>query len=321
MKDLRDIRAPYIRKNISTTQVMGDVALALIPALLGSIYYFGLRSLLLTGVSVITCVAAEYLWQLSTGKQVTAGDFSAVVTGMLIAFQVPVTTPVWAVLIASLFAILIVKQLFGGIGSNFLNPALAGRLLIMVLWPAAIVQYVLPRGAVDAVSSATVLTNLKGGSGPGYSYLDMFLGRIPGSLGETSKLLLLIGFGYLCYKGLVNAAASVTYIITVVLVTFVLGRNGWFTGDILSNLLGGGLILGACFMLTDYSFISARGRLLYSVIAGVITALVRLYSVYPEGVCFGILAANCLVGLMTRFEQHHVYGVSRRGRKEKEGVQ
>lgn len=300
-------KGPFLRGENTTRRIMGDVALALMPALAGSVYFFGIRSLLLVVTSVITCVLSELVWEWLTGKQITAFDFSAVVTGILIAFQVPVTTPMILIVISGIFAIIVVKQLFGGIGSNFMNPALAGRLLLMVVWPGKIIQYV-PAAGTDAVSSATVLAAMKAGEQGNYSWLDMFLGYVPGALGETSKLLLLVGAGYLCYRGLINVKASLAYILTVLVVTFVLGGGHLFGGDPVTNLLGGSLILGACYMLTDYSFISARGRLIYSVAAGIITGLVRIYSSYPEDVCFGILAANCMVGLLARFEQKHVYG-------------
>lgn len=291
---------------------MMHVAIALMPALLGSVYYFGVRSLYLTGISVAVCVITEYLWQKLTKKQVTVGDFSAVVTGILLAFNMPVTVPVWVLAAAAVFSILVVKQMFGGMGNNFVNPALMGRLLTMVVWPGSVMQYVAPRTlAADAVSSATVLGAVKTGSEAGYSYLQMFFGETPGALGETSKLLLLAGFAYLCYLGIVNAEAAFTYIATVLALTFVFGPEGLFTGDILLNLLGGGLIMGACYMLTDYAFVSRRGRILYAVTAGVITAAIRIFSIYPEGICFGILTANCLAGGLSLLRKKHVYGTKK----------
>ena len=205
--------------------------------------------------------------------------------------------------------------LFGGIGCNFVNPALMGRLFTMVVWPGAVMQYVAPRTLTttgfDAVSSATVLGTVKNGGEAGYSYLQMFLGETPGALGETSKLLLLVGFAYMCFMGIVNAEAALTYIATVIILTFIFGPAGLFTGDILLNLFGGGLILGACYMLTDYAFASRRGRLLYAVTAGIITAAIRIFSFYPEGICFGILTANCLGGALSLLYKKHVYGVKK----------
>ena len=246
MNSGRIISGPHIRGEKTTAAIMRNVSISLIPALLGAVYYFGVRALLLTVLSVAVCVLTEYVWEKITGKQVTVSDFSAVVTGILLAFNMPVTVPLWVLVAADIFSILIVKQMFGGIGANFANPALVGRLLIMVVWPSAVMQYTQPLAA-DAVSQATVLSSMKAGEAAGYSYLQMFLGEVPGALGETSKLLLLVGFAYLCYMGVVNFSAALTYIATVVVLTFVFGPSGLFTGDILGNLLGGGLILGGLY--------------------------------------------------------------------------
>ena len=312
MREIQKNAGPHLRAPRTTRGLMLDVAIALVPALLGAIYFFGIRSLYMTAFSVAVCVLTEFLWQKLTKKPVTAGDFSAVVTGMLLAFNLPVTTPLWAIGAAAVFAILVVKQMFGGIGNNFVNPALMGRLLLMVAWPQTVMQYVVPNTIqqTDAVSSATVLGAVKGGAENAYSYWQMFIGEMPGAIGETSKLLLLVGFIYLCYKGAVNLEAALAYIATVTVLTFVFGPSGLFTGDILGNLLGGGLILGGCYMLTDYAFVSRRGKLLYAVTAGVITAAIRIFSLYPEGICFGILTANCLAGLMSMLYRKHVYGVA-----------
>lgn len=313
MSQVKTISGPHIRTDRTTRGVMLNVTISLIPALLGSIYYFGIRALYLAGLSVSVCVLTEYLWQKLTKKQITAGDFSAVVTGLLIMFNMPVTVPAWAMIAADVFAILIVKQMFGGLGNNFANPALMGRLLIMVVWPAAVMKYIAPVSLpADAVSSATVLGAVKQGAEAGYSYFQMFIGEMPGAMGETSALLLLIGFGYMCYLGIVNVEAALTYIVTVVSLTFVFGPAGLFTGDILLNLFGGGLILGGCYMLTDYAVASRSGRMLYALTAGVITAGIRIFGNYPEGVCFGILTANCLAGILSMFYKKHVYGTKKK---------
>lgn len=301
---------PYLRWERTTGSIMKDVAIALIPALLGAVYFFGIQALDLAAVSVAVCVLTEYIWQKATKAQVTVGDFSAVVTGLLLAMNLPVTTPYGVLISADVFAILAGKQLLGGIGNNFVNPALLGRLFVMSVWPGKVIQYVLPFTAgTDAVTSATVLGNLKSGGENPYTLWQMFLGAVPGSLGETSKLLLLVGFVYLWYKGVVNVWAAVIYTVTVAVLTFILGPGGMFTGNILENILSGGLILGACFMLTDYMFVSRSGKILYAFTAGALTAWFRLYSSYPEGVCFGILTANCLVGVLSLFCHRHVYGV------------
>lgn len=314
-----EYQAPYLRAHYSTKTIMRDLVISLLPALLGAVYFFGIRALGMTVVSAAVCVLAEYAWQKIRGEQVTAGDFSAAATGMLIAFNMPVTTPFWVVVIADLFAIIAVKQIFGGIGNNFVNPALMGRLLVMTVWPGKLMQYVQP--GTDGVSSATILGSAKQYAESGYTYLQMFLGDIPGAIGETSKALLLIGFGYLWYRGIVNVKAAAVYIGTVAVLTFVLGPQGLFTGDFFGNLLGGGLIMGGCYMLTDYAFVSSKGKLLFAAVAGIITALIRIFSLYPEGICFGILTANCLAGILSMLEKKHVYGVTQQriGWKAREG--
>lgn len=307
--ELHDV-SPHITMNRSTKEIMQDVVIALIPALLGSIYFFGIKALILVLCAVTTCVLSEYIWQKIRKEPLTVWDYSAVVTGMLLAFNVPSTTPVWAVMVASVFAIIVAKQFFGGIGSNFANPALIARALLLFLWPASISSYVTTYHAgTDAVSSATVLGLYKSGSEITYSKWDMFIGNIPGCLGETSALLLLIGFAYLCYRRVVNIATTAAYIITVLLMTFIFGKEGLFTGDILTNLLSGGLILGACYMMTDYSSVAPRVKVVLAIIAGLVTSIIRIWGMLPEGVSYGILTANCLSGLVDYIIKPHIYGV------------
>lgn len=303
--------SPHIKMNRSTKEIMQDVVIALIPALLGAIYFFGINSLILVLAAVTTCVLSEYIWQKIRKEKLTVSDWSAVVTGVLLAFNVPSTTPIWAVMVASVFAIIVIKQFFGGIGSNFANPALMGRALLIFLWPASISNYVTTyHSGTDAISSATVLGLYKSGSDlTGFSKWDMFIGNIPGCIGETSVILLLIGFAYLCYRRVVNIAATGTYILTVLITTFVFAKDGFFRGDILINLLSGGLILGACYMMTDYASVAPRVKVTLAIIAGLITAGIRLWGILPEGVSYGILVANCLSGLVEIIIRPHIYGV------------
>ncbi len=292
--------APNIRTHKTTQAIMRDVCIALVPAMLYSMYHFGIRAIFLVLVSVVTCVASEFLWEKLRGLPITIDDFSAVVTGMLLAFNMSPQTPAWVVVIAAIFSIIVVKQAFGGLGSNIVNPALMGRLFVMLVYPSYLMTYV---NGVDAVATTTVLEQVQNQVPVTYSYLDMFIGNIPGALGETSKLWLLVGFAYLAYSQEVNFLVSGVYIGTVVVLTTIFG------GDPLVNLLSGGLILGGCFMITDYTFASMRGKVFMGVFAGLITASIRIFSFYPEGVCFGIVASNCLMGLLARFEKHHVYGI------------
>lgn len=304
--------SPHIETSRTSRKIMQDVVIALMPAFLGSIYFFGINSIILVLTSVTTCVLSEYLWQKIRKEELTVSDWSSVVTGILIAFTCPPTTPIWAVMVASAFAILVAKQFFGGIGSNFVNPALMGRALLMFLWPASVSQYVTTyHEGVDAVSSATVLGLVKTGAEvTEYTKWDMFIGNVPGSLGETSALLLLIGFGYLCYRKLVNFAAAGAYILTVLLLTFIFSNEGLFQGDILINLFSGGLILGACYMMTDYASVAPRVKVTLAIIAGIITAVFRIWGRLPEGVMYGILTANCLSGLVDTIIRPHIYGIN-----------
>lgn len=309
---------PHIVMDRSTKVIMQDVVIAMIPALLGAVYFFGINPLVLVLAAVTTCVLSEYIWQKIRKEQLTVSDWSAVVTGILIAFNAPSTTPIWAVMVASVFAIIVVKQFFGGIGSNFVNPALMGRALLIFLWPASISNYVTTlHSGTDAISSATVLGLYKSGSDlTQFSKWYMFIGNIPGCIGETSALLLLIGFAYLCYRRVVNLAATGAYIFTVLLITFVFAKNGLFRGDILTNLLSGGLILGACFMMTDYASVAPRVKVTLAVIAGLITAGIRLWGMLPEGVSYGILVANCLSGIVEIIIRPHIYGVKLNKQKD-----
>lgn len=306
---LHDI-SPHLRISRTTKEIMQDVCIALLPAVFGSIYFFGLQSIILILTAVTTCVLSEYIWQILRKEQITAWDYSAVVTGILLSFNVPVTTPLWVLMIACIFSIIVIKHFFGGIGNNFANPALMGRALIMFLWPGNIAQYVTTyHNSADAVSSATVLNLLKGGKEITFSYWQMFIGDIPGAIGETSALLLLIGFAYLCYRRVVNVLTTTAYLAAVIIMTFIFGPGGLFTGDLLTNLLSGGLILGACYMITDYPSVAPRVKVTIAIIAGIITAGIRLWGTYPEGVCFGILVANCLSGFIERVIRPHIYGV------------
>ena len=294
---------PNLRTPKTTQKIMLDVCIALLPALIYATVIFGVNALLLTVISVITCMAAEGIWQLIRKEQLTVGDLSAAVTGILIAFNMSSTTPVWVVMIADVFAIIVVKQVFGGIGSNVVNPALMGRLFTMVVYPGRMMSYVTP-GAIDTTASATVLSAVKGGGEVAYSVWDMIIGNVRGALGETSALLLLVGFLYLAYKKEVNVEAAVVYIVVVGVV------SGILNGNFAASFFGGGLFLGGLFMLTDYVFVSKKGKILYALTAAVITILVRQFSMYPEGVCFGILIANCLAYFVDKIDKKpHVYGI------------
>ncbi len=292
---------PHLRTPKTTQKIMLDVIIALMPALIGSVYFFGLSALWLELAAVAACVAAEAVYELIAKKKVTVGDLSAVVTGLLLAFNMPADCPLWVAAAAGVFSIIIVKQLFGGIGSNFANPALMGRLFIMTVYPQYTMHYTstLP----DAVSSSTVLGLVKAGSEVPYSYLDMFLGKIPGAIGETSALLILIGFVFLVLRRDIKPLTTLVYLAATVAITSCFGM------DPLISLLAGGLMLGGCFMLTDYPATATSSRIAAALIAAVVTALIRIYAKLPEGVCIGILTANCFTGLIDKLVKPKIYGM------------
>ena len=299
----KEVHSPHIRTKVTTASIMQDVCIALLPALIGAIVFFGIGSLLITLVSVTTCVAGEALWQFAHREKITVKDFSAVVTGMLLAFNLPVTTPLWVVALGAAFSIIVVKQLFGGIGNNVINPALMGRLFLMLVYPAKIMRYVKPMD-VDTATGATVLSALKNTGETNYSMWDAFIGKVPGALGETSALLLLIGFAYLVYKKEVNIAICSAFFATIFLISLCFGLNP------LMQLFAGGVVLGGCYMLTDYNLASGSGKWIYGIAVGIIVMAIRLWGTYPEGVCFALLIVNSMSGLIDGLLKNgHIYGI------------
>jgi electron transport complex protein RnfD len=304
--------SPHIRSDETTQNLMLDVIIALVPALAASIYYFGMKAAILLLVSVISAVLTEYVFQRFMNRPITVTDLSAVVTGILLAFNLPAEAPWWVAMAGSIFAIGIVKQLFGGIGFNFLNPALAGRAFLVSSWPQHLTGgFINP--ATDAVSSATPLALLKGtASGQLPSTFDMLIGNIPGVIGETSAILLLIGGIYLIYKGTIKWIIPVFYIGTVAVIALITDPS-----TVLYHLLGGGLILGAFFMATDYatSPVTDKGKVIFAIGAGLLTMLIRKVGGYPEGVSYSILLMNILTPMIDKYVRPHVFGVARGGKK------
>lgn len=296
--------SPHIRSNENIQKIMCDVIIALIPAAAASVYFFGLRAALLILVTVAACVLSEYIWRLIVKKENTIVDLSAVVTGILLAFNLSPEVPLWIAAIGGIFAIVIVKQLFGGLGHNFVNPALAARAFLMASWPVQMTSFKIP--GVEAVSSATPLALVKNGSEavgglPGLT--DLFIGNIGGCIGETSTLALLIGAAYLLVRRVITFETPVAFIGTVGLMTWILGGDKPFTGDFIYHVLAGGLVLGAFFMATDYttSPVTFKGRIIMGVGCGLLTSAIRLYGGYPEGVSYSILLMNLVVPMIDRF--------------------
>ncbi|HEY4543355.1 MAG TPA: RnfABCDGE type electron transport complex subunit D [Tissierellaceae bacterium] len=294
--------APHIKSNQTTRKVMLDVIIALTPAMIGSIYYYKLNAAILILASIISAVAFEALTQKVFKKPIQIGDLSAVVTGILLAFNLPANAPWWVAVFGSAFAIIIVKECFGGIGSNFMNPALAARAALVASWPGIMSEYVNP----DLVVTATPLALMEKGSMPP-SIQRMFLGDIAGSLGETSALLLLIGAAYLLIKQIIDWRIPVAYLVSTAAMLLVLGVS---PDMLIYHILGGGLILGAFFMATDYSSspVTKKGRIIFGIGCGVLTALIRVKGGMPEGVSYSILLMNIATPIIERFTKPKVFG-------------
>jgi electron transport complex protein RnfD len=295
--------SPHIRGGRTTRGIMLDVCLALLPALAAAVWYFGLRALVITVLSVGSCVLLELLSCKMMKRPQTAGDLSAAVTGMLLAYNLPVTIPLWMIPFGALVAIVVVKQCFGGLGQNFVNPAITARIVLMVSFAGKMTTWVEPSGGklrwvADAVASATPMKTLAAGELPQASLLDMLIGNRGGSLGETCALALLLGAAYLCVFKIITPLIPGVYVGTVALFAFCAG--GMDVRFMLYEVLGGGLLLGACFMATDYSTspIHWKGKIVFALGCGLLTGLIRFYGNMPEGVSFSILLMNLLVPLI-----------------------
>ncbi|HBF8972714.1 TPA: RnfABCDGE type electron transport complex subunit D [Clostridioides difficile] len=311
--------SPHVRSNEDTSYIMKQVIIALLPAAVAGVYFFRLNALSAMFFCILGTVGTEFLYQKFTKQKSTIGDFSAVVTGLLLAFNVPASLPWWMCLVGGIFAILVVKMVFGGIGCNFVNPALAARAFLLASFPVAMTAWTQPGvnwigKNLDAVTTATPLSFLKNGaagladlSSNGISLADMMIGNIGGCIGETSAILLLGGV-YLMYKGIINYVIPVFYIATVFILTFLLG--GFNITFAIYQLFAGGLMLGGFFMLTDYttSPMTKKGQIIYAVLAGLITTVIRMYGGYPEGVSYSILLVNCLAPLIDKFVRNRVFG-------------
>lgn len=321
---------PHIRGSETTRSIMLDVIIAMLPALAFAIFNFGLRALTLTAVSVVGCIFWEWLYRKLMKKPQSIGDLSCIVTGMLLAFVCPVQMPYWMILIGDFFAIIVVKQLFGGIGKNFLNPALAGRAVLLASYAGTMTSWVDPAagkapiiGSVaDVVTTATPLAVMKTGDFAAltdtYNVGNMFIGQIPGSLGEVSALALLIGGAYLIWRKVINWQTPVSYIATVAVLTFLFPKQGSGIEWMLYSIFGGGLFLGAFFMATDYatSPVTKKGQLIFGIGCGLFTVLIRYFGSYNEGVCYSIMVMNLLVALIDKYTKPTRFGVVKSDKKE-----
>lgn len=305
-KNLAVSSSPHLRDKISTQRIMQEVCLALAPAGIAGIVLYGAQAAVLIAVSVITAVLAEFIYQKLTHQRVTVGDWSAVVTGLLLAYNLPANAPAWIAAVGAVIAIVLVKQLFGGIGSNFMNPALAARAILFVSWASLMTTYPATRFMVDATSTATPLNALAKGSVEGVNLMDLFLGNVPGVLGETCKLALLLGGVYLIARRIIDWKIPVTFIGTVFL-CYLLKDGAQMA---LYQILSGGLFLGAFFMATDYatSPISNLGRIIMGVGCGLFLFIIRAFASYPEGCSFAILLMNVATPLIDKYTMPKPFG-------------
>ncbi|MBE5957996.1 MAG: RnfABCDGE type electron transport complex subunit D [Lachnospiraceae bacterium] len=312
--------SPHVKAKLTTNRIMIDVIIAMIPAalfgiinagmLFGSFYSF--RAFLLIMVCVGSCVLSEYVYNRIIKRQQTIDDFSAVVTGMILALNLPVTFPIWMTVIGSVFAIIVVKQLFGGLGQNFMNPALGARCFLVLSFAKQMTAFVPEKvAAVDGVSSATPLTALKNGANP--DLLTMFIGNHSGTIGETSVIALLIGALYLSVRKIIDLRIPLTYIVSFAILIVLFSGNGFDAEFLLKHLCGGGLIFGAFFMATDYSTspITVSGKYIYGICLGFLTAIFRTFGNTAEGVSFAIIFCNLLVPLIENITIPKAFGLEK----------
>lgn len=305
-KHLQVSSSPHLRDAASSQRVMLDVCIALIPAGIASVYYFGLRSLSLIILSVLSAVFAEFLFQNISHQKTTISDLSAVVTGLLVAYNLPANAPSWIAVAGSFVAIVLIKQLFGGVGQNFMNPALGARAILFVSFALIMGNYPMPSagiltGGIDTIASATPLAMVNS-----VPLMDLFLGNVPGVLGETSKLAILLGAAYLLIRRVIDWRIPFTFIATVFICYFIQGG----AQTALYQVLSGGLMLGAFFMATDYasSPICPIGKLIMGVGCGVLVFVIRAYAAYPEGCSFAILFMNVATPLIDKLTLQRQFG-------------
>lgn len=313
--------SPHIKLKTTTRSIMLDVIIALLPACLWGIYVFGARAAIILLISVASSVFFEWIYRKLMKLPNTVGDLSAAVTGLLLGMNLPATVPYWLPVVGSAFAIVLVKQIFGGIGKNFLNPALAARVFLFLSWPTFMGKFsdiaTRPGLGSDFVAGATPLASLKEGSLGGTSLLDMFLGNIGGCIGEVSALCLILGGVYLLIRKVITWHIPVSFLGTVAVLCLIFPQAGNAFEFAAYELLAGGLMIGAIFMATDYvtSPITGMGRIIFGVGCGLIVVLIRFFGSYPEGVSFAILVMNALVLYIDKLTKPRVFGGAKHGKK------
>lgn len=304
MSELLNVTStPHVRDNDTTARIMLNVVIALLPATVFGIFNFGLSALVLILVTITSCVASEYIFNMITKRKQTIGDFSAVVTGLLLALNLPSAFPWYLAILGGVFAIVIVKMVFGGLGQNFMNPALGARCFLLISFTGQMTTFV-----YDGVATATPLAELKAGAT--VNTFDMLIGTIPGTIGETSVIAILIGAIYLVMTGVINLTIPASYILSFSAFVLLFGGHGFDMNYLVAHLCGGGLMLGAFFMATDYATcpITNKGRIIYGICIGILTGLFRIFGGAAEGVSYAIIFSNLLVPLIEKISRPRAFG-------------
>ena len=304
MSDLMKVSSnPHIRSKVTTSNIMLAVVIALLPAAGFGIYNFGLDALILILITVVTTVMTEFVYEKAMHKKVTIGDYSAVVTGLLLALNLPSSAPWLIGVIGGIFAILVVKMLFGGLGQNFMNPALGARCFLLISYTSIMCNF-----ECDAYSGATPLANLK--AGESVNILDMVVGRTSGTIGETSMIAIVIGACFLLLLGVIDLKIPGSYIISFAVFVILFGGHGFDPAYIAAHLSGGGLMLGAFFMATDYVTrpVTRKGQYLYGIVLGLLTGIFRIFGPSAEGVSYAIILGNLLVPLIEKITMPRAFG-------------
>lgn len=305
--------APHVRAKDSTGRVMLYVIIALLPASLFGIYNFGVKALLLILLTIAACVASEWIFNKIVHKKNTIDDLSAVVTGLLLALNFPVGLPWWEAIIGGVFAIIIVKMMFGGLGQNFMNPALGGRCFLLIAFAADMTNFNVTKNGVDVYTGATPLALIRSEGLSAVNVMDMLTGKIAGTIGETSVIAVLIGAIILILFGVINLRIPAAYIVSFAVFVFIFGAQRFDVTYVVAQLCGGGLMLGAFFMATDYvtSPITPRGQILFGICCGILTGLFRCFGANAEGVSFAIILSNLLVPLIEKITVPRAFGVEK----------
>lgn len=298
--------SPHVRDRVTTKNLMFDVVIALIPATIWGAYQFGLYALAVVAATVLACVASEYVWEKGMHKPITITDGSAVVTGMILALNMPPEIPIWIPMLGGVFAIIVVKQLFGGLGQNFMNPALAARCFLLISFASYMNDFTSAAIGFDSLTGATPLAAMRAGND--VDLAAMVVGRIPGTIGEVSSIALLIGAVYMIVRKVISPRIPLIYIGTVAVFVFIFG--GFDVNYTINQIFAGGLIFGAFFMATDYvtSPITPKGQIIFGICLGILTGLFRLFGGSSEGVSYAIIFCNILVPLIEKVTLPTAFG-------------